>query len=111
MKIPLIQGTLRYLYKSDPAGGAGGSVAEGWAFAFGILGLLGDADPTVAATVVSNMKTTASSPVADGYVAVKAAITDVHRPRRYVRRHRRPRRQLRRERHAGGLHLGGVHRR
>ena len=80
MKIPLIQGTLRYLYKSDPAGGAGGSkeIAEGWAFAFGILGLLDDADPTVAATVVSNMKTTASSPVSDGYVAVKTAIESTY---------------------------------
>ena len=80
MNIPLIQGMLRYAYKADPSGGGGGSkeIAEGWAFAFAILPQLNNCDFMVAATVVSNMQTTASSPMADGYETVKTAVESTY---------------------------------
>jgi hypothetical protein len=76
MKVPLVQGMLRYAYKADPHGGAAGDkeIGEGWAFATGILGEINKCSPTVAATVRANMDIAASAPVADGYEAVIAAV-------------------------------------
>ena len=53
MIIPLIQGTIKYAYKSDPAGGASSddssnlkSLAEAWAFAAALLPMIADVDST-----------------------------------------------------------------
>ena len=62
MTIPLIQGTIKYVYKSDPAGGASGtassdekSMAEGWAFAAALLPLLNAVDSSAADTLYNNI--------------------------------------------------------
>jgi hypothetical protein len=80
MAVPLVQGMLRYAYKADPKTGPGGAkeVAEGWAFARGILPQIHACSPVAAAIVVRNMNITAQRPVADGYQAVKQAVEGVY---------------------------------
>ena len=83
MTIPLVQGTLKYVYKSDPAGGASGTassdekaMAEGWAFSAALLPLLNACDESAAKKLYDNinMGLGTSGAVPDGYVAVKAKI-------------------------------------
>merc|ERR1719311_1709409 len=73
MTVPLVQGTLKYAFKADPANSAGDcaadagknamtatdgcvkSWAEGWAFAAAVLPQLDQCSSTVAATVKTNL--------------------------------------------------------
>merc|ERR1719152_289817 len=83
--VPLVQGTLRYAYKCDPAAGNEGdkACAEGWAFASALLPALDNCDSTAAATVVTQMKLQNAASSSDmtgmlpgGFATVKSAIED-----------------------------------
>ena len=80
MKIPLIQGMLKYAYFGDPNGGGanGDDLSEGWAFPAAILPLIDDCDSTVATYVADNMMVSLSSPMADGYVDVKTEVESTY---------------------------------
>ena len=95
MSIPLIQGTLKYAYSSDPASGsycasdAGKTAmsasddcvkawAEGWAFAAGILPRINECSAAAATTIKTNLDITATEPVKDGYAAVLAAMESTY---------------------------------
>ena len=95
MSIPLIQGTLKYAYSSDPASGsycasdAGKTAmeasddcvkawAEGWAFAAGILPRINECSAAAATTIKTNLDITALEPVKDGYAAVLAAMESTY---------------------------------
>jgi len=59
MKVPVIQGTLRYAYKTDPNAGNVWSTkaeAEGSTFAFGVLPWVHACSPSDAETIYQNMK-------------------------------------------------------
>ena len=96
-EVPLIQGMLRYAYKTSLSMGLGRRHRRGLGvLRFGILGMINNCDPTASATVITNMQVNAASPMADGYDAVRdGGRVDVHLPRRGRAPHRRPRRQLR----------------
>ena len=88
MTIPLIQGTIKYVYKSDPAGGASGTassdekaMAEGWAFAAALLPMLNDASSSAATTLYNNinMGLGTSGAVPDGFAAVTTAIESTYK--------------------------------
>jgi len=95
MSIPLIQGTLKYAYSSDPASGsycasdAGKNAmtasddcvkawAEGWAFAAGILPRINECSATAATTIKTNLDITATAPVKDGYAKVRDAMESTY---------------------------------
>ena len=79
--IPLIQGLLRYVYKSDPNGGNGKSkeIAEGCIFARSVLPQISYCDRNVADIVEANMHHDLLVPVKDGYRFVKNQIESVYR--------------------------------
>ena len=78
--VPLIQGLLRYLYKSDPNGGNGKSkeIAEGCIFARSVLPQIAYCDQSVADVVEANMHHDLTHPVKDGYKLVKTQIESVY---------------------------------
>ena len=96
MSIPLIQGTLKYAYNSDPANAYGDcaadagktaltasdgcvkSWAEGWAFAAAILPRIDQCSSTAAATIKTNIDIAAETPMAGGFAAVKAAMESTY---------------------------------
>ena len=85
MTIPLVQGTIAYAYKSDPAVGyysatadSEKALAEAWAFGSALLGQLNACSSAAAATVYDNLYVGlgVAGAVPDGYAAVKLAIED-----------------------------------
>jgi hypothetical protein len=74
MTIPLVQGTLKYAYYCDPAGGNSGDKACGeyWAFAASILPQIDSCDSDAATLLKTN--SIIGSVVPDGYLAVVEAI-------------------------------------
>mmetsp|Transcript_21553 Transcript_21553/g.32074 ORF Transcript_21553/g.32074 Transcript_21553/m.32074 type:complete len:440 (+) Transcript_21553:115-1434(+) len=81
MTVPLIQGTIRYAYRSDPNGpikGGDKDRAEGWAFAAAVLPQINNCDKDVAAEVIENMIWNASTPVTDGGSYVKEQLEKVY---------------------------------
>ena len=80
MTVPLVQGALRYAYKSDPKGGAGGAKerAEGWAFTAAVLPQIASVSTDAAAMIRSNMEYKATAPVKDGYAAVYEAFQSTY---------------------------------
>lgn len=82
MLIPLIQGTLRYIYLADPSGGNKAPLAkqqaEGWTFAMAILPQVALCDKTVADAIVKNMKFGTNLYMADGYKSITAKLESVY---------------------------------
>jgi len=92
MTVPLVQGTLKYAFKADPANSVGDCAAdagktamtasdgcvkswsEGWAFAAAVLPQVYNCDQTAAATIKTNLDIAATGPMASGFAAVKSAI-------------------------------------
>jgi len=93
--VPLVQGTLKYAFKADPANTAGDctadaantgltadagcakSWAEGWAFAAAVLPQVHACDATAATTIKTNLDI-AGVPMAGGFAAVKTAIESTY---------------------------------
>jgi hypothetical protein len=81
MTVPLIQGAMRYAYKTDPVvvAAAGGTksdkeIGEAVVFAEAVLPVIDSADPIAAALIRKNLGLGAyAAPVPDGYKAVVAA--------------------------------------
>ena len=80
MAVPLVQGMLRYAWKADPRLSASGpkEVAEGWAFARGILPQVHACSPAAAALIRRNMDIAAAAPMVDGFRAVQSAVQSVY---------------------------------
>jgi len=96
MTVPLVQGTLKYAFKADPANANGDcaadagknamtatdscvkSWAEGWAFAAAVLPQIDQCDPAAAKTVEDALDIAATGPVAGGFAAVKTAIESTY---------------------------------
>ena len=80
MAVPMMQGMLRYAYKADPVHGISvpKEIAEGWAFARGVLPPIHGCDANAAALVRRNMDISVATPVAVGYRAVKQAVESVY---------------------------------
>ena len=80
MAVPLVQGTLRYALRADARYGPAGpkEIAEGWAFARGILPQVAQCSPQVARLIDDNMNISASRPMQDGFWAVQAALESVY---------------------------------
>ena len=83
MLVPLVQGTLRYAYKADPARENPDSspekeIGEGWAFAIAILGEVNSCDADTANMLRTNMDIAADSAVADGYAAVVSGLQSTY---------------------------------
>ena len=88
MTIPLIQGTIKYAYKSDPDAGASSddasanekSLAEAWAFASALLPLVASCNSVSASVVFNNLHVAlgVTAAVPDGYAAVKSAIESTY---------------------------------
>jgi len=78
MTIPLIQGALRYAYKSADGKGGAKEIAEGWAFAAAVLPQVDAASPAAAAFIRTNMEYGAAKAVVDGYEAVFEAFESVY---------------------------------
>jgi hypothetical protein len=91
MTIPLIQGMLKYSYKSDPAAGSDcastgescdKALGEGWAFAAAVLPRLNYCDSSVAKLVKDNLDVTkitdataqGQTHMADGYAKLKEEV-------------------------------------
>jgi hypothetical protein len=96
MTVPLVQGTLKYAYKADPANAGGSCVAdagknamtasdgcvkswaEAWAFAAAVLPQVHQCDAAAAATIRDNVDITAAEPMKNGFAAVKAALESTY---------------------------------
>jgi hypothetical protein len=86
MTVPLIQGMLKYAYKSDPANDQGSCTAgscdkewaEGWAFAAAVLPRLHYCSFEVADMVRMNLDTSNAAPMKDGFAALKAHVEDLY---------------------------------
>ncbi|CAM9840437.1 unnamed protein product [Ectocarpus sp. 12 AP-2014] len=82
MTVPLLQGTLRYLYRADPASDYDGDAkhwAELWAFAAAILPLIDECSADVAHTVRSNSDIASEhAPVSAGFVTVKEELESIY---------------------------------
>ncbi|CAN0296458.1 unnamed protein product [Ectocarpus sp. 6 AP-2014] len=82
MAVLLLQGTLRYLYRADPASDYDGDAkhwAELWAFAAAILPLIDECSADVAHTVRSNSDIDSEhAPVSAGFVAVKEELESIY---------------------------------
>jgi hypothetical protein len=93
--VPLVQGTLKYAFKADPANTAGDctadaantgltadpacakSWAEGWAFAAAVLPQVHACDAAAATTIKTNLDI-GGVPMAGGFAAVKTAIESTY---------------------------------
>jgi hypothetical protein len=91
MTVPLVQGMFRYAFKADPANALGdcetaGDIcdkawAEGWAFAAAVLPRLhycSTEKNDVAKLVKENFDLAASTPMKDGFVALKEKVESVY---------------------------------
>merc|ERR1719379_1099176 len=86
MTVPLIQGMLKYAFKSDPANAQGSCTdgdcdkewAEGWAFAAAVLPRLHYCSYEVADLVRGNLDTASAAPMKDGFAQVKAQVESVY---------------------------------
>ena len=95
MTVPLIQGTLRYAYKSDLwhkdqrevkckgsvpdlASNKGKEIAEGWAFAAAVLPQLHKCDADKAKLIRENMEVTSRVPVKDTYSKVAHVLQSMY---------------------------------
>jgi len=83
MLVPLVQGTLRYAYKADPAlpqpdTTPAKEIGEGWAFAAAILPEVHACDADVATMLRANMDVTAETAVSHGYAAVVSGLQCVY---------------------------------
>merc|ERR1712048_1387116 len=95
MTVPLIQGTLRYAYKSDLwhkdqrevkckssvpdlASNKGKEIAEGWAFAAAVLPQLHKCDAGKAKLIRENMEVTSKVPVKDTYSKVAHVLQSMY---------------------------------
>merc|ERR1719171_425753 len=86
MTVPLIQGMLKYAFKSDPANTAGSCTsgscdkewAEGWAFAAAVLPRLHFCSTAVAEFVKANLDTANAAPMKDGFRELKAKVESTY---------------------------------
>ncbi|GAB5370026.1 hypothetical protein AAMO2058_001457100 [Amorphochlora amoebiformis] len=80
MTVPLVQGTIRYAYRSDPNGLNRGTKdrAEGWAFAAAILPQVQACSQRAGDEVRENMFWNATTAVVDGAAYVKKQLEDVY---------------------------------
>eukprot|EP00466_Bigelowiella_natans_P008935 jgi/Bigna1/133614/aug1.22_g8322 len=82
MVIPLIQGALRYVYRSDPNGPLQSSTtkdrAEGWAFTAAVLPLINQCNSIAANEIEENMIWNAPSALTDGYQFTKRQFESVY---------------------------------
>jgi hypothetical protein len=80
MAVPLIQGALRYAYKTDPAVSPAGTKerAEGWTFASSVLPLVAACNPVSAKLISRNMDYDSTDGMADGHASVYAAFRDAY---------------------------------
>jgi hypothetical protein len=75
--VPLVQGTMQYLYLADTAPSEKYS-AELWSFASALLPLVDHYSATAATNLKSNSLITNATPVPGGYVAAKASLESVY---------------------------------
>merc|ERR1719159_1248574 len=86
MTVPLVQGMLKYAFKSDPANAQGscgtGSCdkewAEGWAFAAAVLPRLHFCSHTVAEFVKANLDTANAAPMSGGFATLKTHVESTY---------------------------------
>jgi len=82
MKVPLVQGMLRYAYRADPNAGfadAGAKEwAEGWAFTAAILPWVDEASSKTADLLVRNFGLQQDSPMQDGYREIFSAMDGIY---------------------------------
>merc|ERR1719387_1616693 len=86
MAVPLIQGMLKYAFKSDPANAQGSCTsgscdkewAEGWAFAAAVLPSLHFCSTTVATLVRANLDTAKTAPMPDGFALLKSHVESTY---------------------------------
>jgi hypothetical protein len=86
MTVPLIQGMLKYAFKSDPANAQGScptgvcdkAWAEGWAFAAAVLPRLHFCSKAVAEHVKANLDTNATAPMKDGFALLKTHVESTY---------------------------------
>ena len=96
MTVPLVQGTLKYALKADPANAGGECVAdagmnamtasdgcvkswaEAWAFAAAVLPQIAECDWGVAEKIRYSLDIEAATPVQGGFYSVKAAIESTY---------------------------------
>jgi len=88
--IPLIQGTIRYIFKGDPAAAtlngyddkSADTIAkeqgEGYIFAMSIIGYVADCDAAAAAVLEDNLGLTEANFMSDGYAAVLESLQSVY---------------------------------
>jgi len=79
MSIPLVQGSLRYAYKTAELAGGSKEIAEGAAFSAAILGRVNACDAAAAKTIADNMNMElmqgdAANMMTAGFAAVKTAL-------------------------------------
>ena len=87
LTIPLVQGMLKYAFKSDPANSQGSCTsgscpkewAEGWAFAAAVLPQVHECDHTVASMIVANLDVMNSDPMSEnGFEEFKESVESVY---------------------------------
>jgi hypothetical protein len=78
MSVPLVQGALRYAWKIVNEGGTTKQRAEGHVFLGAILPRVHVCNATAAQFLRTNLWWTATTPMVDGYPAVKAAFENVY---------------------------------
>merc|ERR1719482_2497765 len=86
MTVPLIQGMLKYAFKSDPANAQGSCTsgscdkewAEGWAFAAAVLPRLHFCSSTVATYVRTNLDTANAAPMPGGFATFKTHVESTY---------------------------------
>jgi hypothetical protein len=79
MTVPLVQGSLRYAYKSAQLNGkTPKNLAEGAVFAAAVLPLISSCNAVAAKTISDNMKIDSAYPMGTGYAAVKSAFESTY---------------------------------
>ena len=87
MTVPLVQGMLKYAFKSDPANSQGSCTdgdcpkewGELWAFAAAILPMIHNCDADVASTIYTATSVDASAPMSNvGFAELKASVETVY---------------------------------
>merc|ERR1712078_120527 len=86
MTVPVVQGMLKYAFKSDPKNELGSCTsgkcdkewAEGWAFAAAVLPRLHYCSFAVAEMVRANLDTANAAPMRDGFAALKTEVESVY---------------------------------
>ena len=84
-QVPLVQGMLKYAFKSDPENAEGSCASgcpqewsEGWAFAAAVIPQVDACSAATATMIKDNLDVANAAPMKDGFAALNSMVESTH---------------------------------